>query len=94
MVAISISAILGGAVAFLQSLSAESWTRYLIIVFFLGASNVLGDWTGIWLIEGMVESIFSFFGFTVVIPIFPPFSAIFILALFSPLIFYAVKYGR
>jgi len=94
MAIVSITAILGGSIAFLQSLSAEPWTRYLIIVFFLGATNILGDWTGVWLIEGLIESIFSFFGFTVVIPIFPPFSAIFILALFSPLIFYAVKYSR
>lgn len=94
MAAFTIAGILGGILTFLQSLAAEGWTRYLVIVFFLGASNILGDWTGIWLIEGMIESIFGFFGFSVIIPKFAGFSALFILALLSPLIFFAVKYSR
>ena len=91
MAAFTIAGLVGGLLTFLQSLAAEGWTRYLVIIFFLGASNVLGDWTGIWLIEGLTETIFGFFGFDVVIPKFGPFSAIFILALFSPVIFFALK---
>jgi len=91
MAAITIAGLVGGLLAFLQSLSAEGWTRYLVIIFFLGASNILGDWTGVWLIEGLIETIFGFFGLNVVIPKFGPFSAIFILALFSPIIFFAIK---
>ena len=91
MAAFTIAGLVGGLLTFLQSLAAEGWTRYLVIIFFLGASNVLGDWTGIWLIEGLLETIFSFFGFNLVVPKFGPFSAIFILALFSPIVFFALK---
>ena len=91
MAAFTIAGILGGLLTFLQSLAAEGWTRYLVIIFFLGASNVLGDWTGVWLVEGLTETVFGFFGVNVVIPKFGPFSAIFILALFSPIIFYTIK---
>jgi len=91
MAAITIAGLVGGLLTFLQSLAAEGWTRYLVIIFFLGVSNILGDWTGVWLIEGLIETIFGFFGLNVVIPKFGPFSAVFILALFSPIIFFAIK---
>lgn len=94
MAALTIAGLIGGLVTFLSSLAAEGWTRYLVIIFFLGASNVLGEFTGVWLIEGLVESIFGFFNINVIVPKFGPFSAIFILALFSPVVFYAIKYSR
>ena len=94
MAVITLTAILGGIVSFLQSLASEGWTRYIILVFFLGASNIVGEFTGVYLVEGMIESIFSLFNFSVVIPKFAGFSGIFVLALFSPLVFYALKYSR
>ena len=94
MVAISLTALLGGALTFVQSLASEGWTRYLVIIFFLGASNIFGEFTGLYVIEGMIETVFSVFNFPVIIPKFAGFSAIFILALFSPLVFYALKYSR
>ena len=91
MAVLTIAGLIGGLLTFLNSLAAEGWTRYLVIIFFLGASNVLGSWTGVWLIEGLTETVFGFFGINVVVPKFGPFSAIFILALFSPVIFFALK---
>jgi len=90
----TLAGLLGGALTFLQSLASEGWTRYIVILFFLGAFEIFGSLTGIYLIEGITETIFGFFGINIIIPKFAGFSGIFVLALFSPLVFYALKYSR
>jgi len=77
-------------ISVIQYLASEGWTRYVLIVFVIGVLNL----SGIYLIEFLVEEIFKVFGLIVKVPFFGQWSAIYILTLFAPVIFYAVKYSR
>lgn len=56
MAVAEVGATIGGAIAFLQSLSNEPWTRYFVILFFSLINGAIALFTGIEILGTIVSS--------------------------------------
>lgn len=88
-----VSAILG-AVAYINSLVGEGWTRYFIIIAGLFADNMIGEFTGFYALEGTISwVIINAFGipdFT--FPIFNGVSSLLVIAIMAPMFIWIMKF--
>ena len=50
---------LGGALAYITSLVGEGWTRYFILLAGLFVDNQIGNFTGLYAMEGLISFIIS-----------------------------------
>lgn len=92
VVAGAVSAVLG-ALAYTNSLVGEGWTRYFILLAGLSANQVVGDFTGVRVMEGLISSVVSWiFGFQIVFPQMGNISSLTVLFVIAPLIFFTLKF--
>lgn len=91
----AVPAIIGGLGAVyttIQGLIGENWTRYILLLAGLGADNVIGTFSGVYLIEGLfsyvISGVFGIEGF--IFPIFYGVSSFLLIFVFFPLILYLI----
>ena len=81
------------AISYVNSLVGEGWTRYFIIIGGFSADNVVGTFTGVFVLESLlsfvISSVFRIDGFN--IPIIEGVSSLLIIATIAPLIFYLIR---
>ena len=95
MVAVTgaVSAILG-ALAYINSLVGEGWTRYFIIIAGLFADNVIGEFTGFYALEGIISwVIINAFGITnFTFPVFNGVSSLLVIAIMAPMFIWIMNF--
>lgn len=93
MVVAEIAGAIFTVVSWINSLVGEGWSRYFILLLGLVTLNVVGNFTGLYLLEGaigiVVSTAFGVQGFF--IPIYYGVSSLLILAASAPFIFLLIK---
>lgn len=80
-----------GALSYINSLVSEPWTRYFIIMLGLVADNAVGNYTGIYVLEGLITLVVTtFFWQGFYIPVIYGVSLLLVFTAFYPLLFHAI----
>jgi len=88
----SIFAVLGSALATMNAMIGEGYTRYFILVGGVALNNVAGDFTGIFLIEGLFESVIeAVTGIPLKFPVFYGISSLLITVVLMPVLIYLFR---
>lgn len=79
----------------LSALTQEAWGRWMLLIGAFGINSIIAGLTGVFLIEGVVETAFDVLGFPdFVIPKINNISLMLPIVLFMPLVMYALYHRR
>lgn len=89
----SVIAGIAGAVSYANSIVGEGWTRYFILIGGLFVDNQIGNFTGLYAMEGLiawvVTNVFGIQGF--VFPVYFGLSSLLVIFVIAPLVIFLVK---
>ena len=89
----SVLAAIGGALAYMNSIVGEGWTRYFVLLGGLFVDNVIGEFTVIYAMEGLiswvVSNVFGIQGFA--FPVYYGLSSLLVIFVIAPFVIFFVK---
>ncbi len=97
MVVLSIAAgivsAITGALTYLNAMVGEGWTRYFILIGGLFVDNQIGNFTGLYAVEGIISAViinvFGVQGFS--FPVYSGLSSLLLIFVIAPIVLYIFK---